>query len=247
MAQLDWPIAMTHRNWNSRADNRAARLARAAQALGGRLRGKLRRAPTPSVPLLEAVIEPGDRVCLEGNNQKQADFLAQALVASRPAARARPAHGAVGAGAAGAPRPVRDAASRAARLLLFRAAGRAARASWLARAASRSARSTPTSNCSRRYFVDLTPQVALVAAQAADAHGNLYTGPNTEDTPAIVEATAFSRRHRHRAGQRDWSTSAAARRHPGRLGRLRRAGARAATSSSRCSRATRRRSARSRC
>ena len=27
---------------------------------------------------------------------------------------------------------------------------------------------------------------------AADARGNLYTGPNTEDTPAIVEATAFS-------------------------------------------------------
>jgi hypothetical protein len=30
------------------------------------------------------------------------------------------------------------------------------------------------------------------AAQAADAEGNLYLGPNTEDTPAIVEATAFS-------------------------------------------------------
>jgi malonate decarboxylase alpha subunit len=43
-----------------------------------------------------------------------------------------------------------------------------------------------------RYFVDLTPKVALVAAHAADADGNLYTGPNTEDTPAIVEATAFS-------------------------------------------------------
>src|SRR5947199_10406998 len=43
-----------------------------------------------------------------------------------------------------------------------------------------------------RYFVDLTPKVALVAAHAADAAGHLYTGPNTEDTPAIVEATAFS-------------------------------------------------------
>ena len=42
-----------------------------------------------------------------------------------------------------------------------------------------------------RYFVDLTPDVALVAAQAADREGNLYTGPNTEDTPVIVEATAF--------------------------------------------------------
>jgi malonate decarboxylase alpha subunit len=42
-----------------------------------------------------------------------------------------------------------------------------------------------------RYFVDLTPRVALIAAEAADRQGNLYTGPNTEDTPAIVEATAF--------------------------------------------------------
>jgi malonate decarboxylase alpha subunit len=42
-----------------------------------------------------------------------------------------------------------------------------------------------------RYFMDLTPAVALVAAQAADTSGNLYTGPNTEDTPVIVEATAF--------------------------------------------------------
>jgi malonate decarboxylase alpha subunit len=42
-----------------------------------------------------------------------------------------------------------------------------------------------------RYFVDLTPRVSLVAAQYADRAGNLYTGPNTEDTPAVVEATAF--------------------------------------------------------
>jgi malonate decarboxylase alpha subunit len=43
-----------------------------------------------------------------------------------------------------------------------------------------------------RYFVDLTPRVSLIAAHSSDADGNLYTGPNTEDTPAIVEATAFS-------------------------------------------------------
>ncbi|MGN2393231.1 malonate decarboxylase subunit alpha, partial [Pelomicrobium sp. G1] len=42
-----------------------------------------------------------------------------------------------------------------------------------------------------RYFVDLTPRVALIAAQAADREGNLFTGPNTEDTPALAEATAF--------------------------------------------------------
>ncbi len=31
----------------------------------------------------------------------------------------------------------------------------------------------------------------MIAAVSADRHGNLYTGPNTEDTPAIVEATTF--------------------------------------------------------
>ncbi|NLB72912.1 MAG: malonate decarboxylase subunit alpha, partial [Firmicutes bacterium] len=35
--------------------------------------------PADCVSLLEAVIQSGDRVALEGNNQKQADFLADCL------------------------------------------------------------------------------------------------------------------------------------------------------------------------
>jgi malonate decarboxylase alpha subunit len=42
-----------------------------------------------------------------------------------------------------------------------------------------------------RYFIDLTPNVALIAAVSADKDGNLYTGTNTEDTPTVVEATTF--------------------------------------------------------
>lgn len=37
----------------------------------------------------------------------------------------------------------------------------------------------------------MTPHVALIATVSADRDGNLNTGPNTEDTPTIVEATAF--------------------------------------------------------
>ena len=37
------------------------------------------------VSLLEALIEPGDRVCIEGNNQKQALFLAKSLAKVNPA------------------------------------------------------------------------------------------------------------------------------------------------------------------
>jgi malonate decarboxylase alpha subunit len=39
--------------------------------------------------------------------------------------------------------------------------------------------------------MDLTPHIALIAANQADRDGKLYTGPNTEDTPTIVEAAAF--------------------------------------------------------
>ena len=42
-----------------------------------------------------------------------------------------------------------------------------------------------------RMLVDLTPRVALIVADKADRNGNLYTGPNTEDTPTIAEAAAF--------------------------------------------------------
>src|SRR6201987_4220233 len=40
--------------------------------------------PENAKALLEAVIRPGDRVCLEGDNQKQADFLAEALAGVDP-------------------------------------------------------------------------------------------------------------------------------------------------------------------
>ena len=73
-----------------------------------------------------------------------------------------------------------------------------------------------------RLLVDLIPNVALVAGFRADRHGNIYTGPSTEDTPALVEPTAFSDGIVI-VGQRD-RRRAAARGHPGELGRFRRGG-----------------------
>ncbi|KQP11929.1 malonate decarboxylase subunit alpha [Pseudorhodoferax sp. Leaf267] len=181
---------MTTRDWNTRADNRAARLARAAQALGPQLRGKLAQAEAIGA-LLEAVIEPFDRVCLEGNNQKQADFLAKALVQVDPArvhdlhmvqsVLALPEHLDIFENGVAAKLDFSFSGPQGARLAKLASSGRIAICAihtYLELFA--------------RYFVDLTPQVALVAAHAADAQGNLYTGPNTEDTPAIAEATAFS-------------------------------------------------------
>ncbi|HET7757685.1 MAG TPA: malonate decarboxylase subunit alpha, partial [Steroidobacteraceae bacterium] len=61
-------------SWSSRREHKARRLARAAGYVDGKL---VRRADI--VAVLEALLEPGDRVALEGNNQKQADFLSRAL------------------------------------------------------------------------------------------------------------------------------------------------------------------------
>jgi malonate decarboxylase alpha subunit len=176
--------------WNRRAQRREARLARVAAELGAALHGK-QVDPNHSVALLEAALEPGDRVCLEGNNQKQADFLADALVQLDPA-RVHGLH--MVQSVLSLPQHLDVFENGIASKLDFSFSG--PQSQRLARLVSQGRLQIGAIHTYlelfSRYFVDLTPQVALVAAQAADAEGNLYTGPNTEDTPAIVEATAFS-------------------------------------------------------
>jgi malonate decarboxylase alpha subunit len=179
----------TEGRWNRQAQSRKQRLARAAASLGSALRGK-RVESGDATKLLTAVIEPGDRVCLEGNNQKQADFLAHALTQLDPAqihdlhmvqsVLALPEHLDIFENGIAAKLDFSFSGPQSARLAKMVLAGQiqiGAIHTYL--------------ELFSRYFVDLTPRVSLVCAQAADAQGNLYTGANTEDTPAIVEATAF--------------------------------------------------------
>ncbi|MGC2164429.1 MAG: malonate decarboxylase subunit alpha [Gallionella sp.] len=176
----------TEKIWDTERRRRDRKLANAAPAAGV---GKV--VPAGQiVQLLEAVIQPQDRVCLEGNNQKQADFLAQALTRVDPAkvnrlhmlqsVLALPEH--LDLYELGIAEQVDFSFSgpQAARL-----------ARMVGKGQIRIGAIHTYLELFSRYFVDLTPHVALVAAQSADAQGNLYTGPNTEDTPAIVEATAF--------------------------------------------------------
>jgi malonate decarboxylase alpha subunit len=176
--------------WNARALNQAQRLARARQRLGTGLIGKVV-ASEAIVALLEATIEPGDRVCLEGNNQKQADFLAKALVQLDPR-RVHDLH--MVQSVLALPEHLDVFENGIANRLDFSFSGpQGARLAKLVSAGAIEIGAIHTYlELFARYFVDLTPKVALVTAHAADAAGNLYTGPNTEDTPAIVEATAFS-------------------------------------------------------
>ncbi|WP_211472859.1 malonate decarboxylase subunit alpha [Collimonas humicola] len=181
---------MEGRRWDLRNANREQRLRRAAEMLGSGCQGKI--VETGRIQdLLYSVLEAGDKVCLEGNNQKQADFLAKALARLDPvrisglhmllSVLALPEHLDIFENGVAARLDFSFSGPQAGRLAGLVAAGKlniGAIHTYL--------------ELFGRYFVDLTPRVALVAAQAADRHGNLYTGPNTEDTPAIVEATAFS-------------------------------------------------------
>ena len=182
-------MAEADNRWNRQQANREARLGRARAALGAALQGKVVQAGQ-IVELLHAVLEPGDRVCLEGNNQKQADFLGKALTRLDPqrvnnlhmllSVLSLPEHLDVFEKGIGSRLDFSFSGPQAGRLAKLAASGKlniGAIHTYL--------------ELFGRYFVDLTPRVALVAAEMADREGNLYTGPNTEDTPAIVEATAF--------------------------------------------------------
>lgn len=175
------------RDWNTLGRNRNARIERVA----GLARGKIVEADNART-LLEGVLESGDRVCLEGNNQKQADFLGRTLAALDPA-RIHDLHMVQSVLALPEHLDVFELGI-ASRLDFSFSGPQAARLAKLLSGRRLTIGAIHTYlELFSRYFIDLTPRVSLVCAQAADARGNLYTGANTEDTPVIVEATAFKR------------------------------------------------------
>ncbi|MEJ4045591.1 malonate decarboxylase subunit alpha [Erwinia sp. SLM-02] len=142
------------------------------------------------VAMLEKLISPGDRVVMEGNNQKQADFLSRSLAQVNPQTL-HDLH------------MIMPSVGRSEHLDIFE--------KGIARRLDFSFSGTQSLRISQlledglleigaihtyielyaRLFIDLSPDVALVAGFKADRKGNLYTGASTEDTPALVEAAAF--------------------------------------------------------
>jgi len=182
---------MTHSEgrWTTQQRNRSSRLERVQAALGGALDGKIVQA-SHIVDLLNAVLEPGDRVCLEGNNQKQADFLGKALTRV-DTTRVYDLHMLLSVLSLPEHLDVFDKGI-ASKLDFSFSGPQAGRLAKLAQSGKLNIGAIHTYlELFARYFIDLTPRVSLVAAEMADREGNLYTGPNTEDTPAIAEATAF--------------------------------------------------------
>lgn len=173
------------RDWKSKRAARDARIATGARFATGKLVAK-----EHLTAFLESVLTCGDRVCLEGDNQKQADVLAKALAAVDPA-QIHDLH-MVQSGVV-LPEHLDIFESGIARRLDFSYSGpQSARIARMLFGGQIELGAVHTYlELFARYFIDLTPQVALIAAVSADRDGNLYTGPNTEDTPTVVEATSF--------------------------------------------------------
>jgi malonate decarboxylase alpha subunit len=171
--------------WNKQKRQREARLAAGAKFARGKLvdRGA-------ATALLEAVIQPGDRICLEGDNQKQADFLAACLANADPKVL-HDLH-VVQSGIV-LPEHIDLFEKGIAKKLDYSYSGPQSYA--VPRALNSGAIKLGAIHTYielfARYFVDLTPHVALTVARSADRQGNLYMGPNTEDSPTVIEATAF--------------------------------------------------------
>jgi len=158
------------REWDSLRQSRNRRLERAATLGFGKT------IPTEKIiELLEAVIQPGDRVCLEGNNQKQADFLSESLADCDPA---HINHLSMVQSVLALPSHVDLFERGLANRLDFSFSGpQGTRLAKLVQEQRIEIGAIHTYlELFGRYFMDLTPNVALVAAQAADAEGNLYLG-----------------------------------------------------------------------
>ncbi|MFN2459751.1 MAG: malonate decarboxylase subunit alpha [Candidatus Velthaea sp.] len=178
-------MAVAQRTWSSRAGAKAERLAAAAPYLDGK-----RLDAADAVAFLEAIVRPGDRVCVEGDNQKQADFLSRSLAAVDPR-RVHDLH--LLLSVIGRPEHIDLFEQGIATRVDFSYSGPQSLrlAQLLADGRVQIGAIHTYLELFGRYFVDLTPAIALIAADAADADGNLYTGANTEETPTIAEAAAF--------------------------------------------------------
>lgn len=176
---------MATRSWTQNRDAKAAKLANISSILDGKF-VKTENAKN----LLESVINPGDKVVLEGDNQKQASFLSQTLASVDPekihdlhmimSSVSRPEH-------------LDIFETGIAKKLDFSFAGpQSTRISQMIADGTMEVGDIHTYlELYARLYVDLIPNVVLVAADKVDREGNLYTGANTKETPVIVESAAF--------------------------------------------------------
>src|SRR5271169_1231859 len=181
----DQTLTQQRTSWTTRRDEKRRRMQRIEPWMKGPVL-----AQNKMVEALESVIQSGDRIVMEGDNQKQADFLSRSLAKVDPK-KIHDLH------------LIISSISRPEHLTLFElgiakkvdfafAGPQSLRVSQLLEDGVLEIGAIHTYvELYARLLVDLAPNVVLVCAEQADRDGNLYTGPSTEDTPVIVEAAAF--------------------------------------------------------
>ncbi|ARB93622.1 malonate decarboxylase subunit alpha [Legionella longbeachae] len=142
------------------------------------------------VTVLSKLICSGDRVCIEGDNQKQAIFLATALSQLDPQ---KVNHLHMIQSAIALPEHLDIFEKGIANRIDFSYSGpQSVRLANMVKNNKIEIGNIHTYNeLFGRLVADLTPNVCLLMAEQADQQGNLFTGANTEETPAIIEATNF--------------------------------------------------------
>ncbi|KTD09020.1 malonate decarboxylase subunit alpha [Legionella gratiana] len=142
------------------------------------------------VAVLSKLIHSGDRVCIEGDNQKQASFLAAAMTQLDPK---QVNHLHMIQSAIALPEHLDIFEKGIATRIDFAYSGpQSVRLANMVKNKKIEIGNIHTYNeLFGRLVTDLTPHVCLLMAEQADQQGNLFTGANTEETPAIIEATNF--------------------------------------------------------
>src|ERR1700756_1351254 len=172
-------------SWTRRRDEKERRMQAVMRWMSGPV------LPTDkTVEAPEALVMAEDRIVLEGDNQKQADFLSRSLV-KVDAKKVHDLH------------LIISSISRPEHLTLFElgiakkvdfafAGPQSLRVAQLLEDGVLEIGAIHTYvELYSRLIVDLVPNVVLVCAEQADSEGNLSTGPGAEDPPVIVEAAAF--------------------------------------------------------
>lgn len=169
-------------NWNQRKEKKEEKLKKIRRS------GKIIDSDS-IVEILEQIIKPGNRVILEGDNQKQAHFLAKALSM-------------VDIHRVNNLAMIIPSIEDEYQIELFKRGVATSLDFSFAGPQSRElidlidSKLITINNIHTyielygRLFVDLLPDVALITAVQADSKGNLYLAQNTEETPILVEATA---------------------------------------------------------
>jgi malonate decarboxylase alpha subunit len=172
-------------SWTKRREEKERRMQAVTRCMSGPVLATDKIVEAP-----EALVVAGDRIVLEGDNQKQADFLSRSLV-KVDAKKIHDLHLIISS----ISRPSTSRCSNSELQRGWTSHLQDLRAfvlhSYSRAGSSKSARFTLTSSCTLACWSISSQTSSLCVQSKRTARAISLQGPNTEDTPVIVEAAAF--------------------------------------------------------